>query len=106
MKLRLGDREWITQRAVAAGFDLAGVADVPDDASVEDGRFAAFVEAGHAGEMEYLKRADAAGEYVRGDLRRAMPWARTVIVCAVNYNADAPLSVEPADAKAGCVEWE
>jgi epoxyqueuosine reductase len=103
MKLRLGDREWITQRAVAAGFDLAGVADVPDDASVEDGRFAAFVEAGHAGEMEYLKRADAAGEYVRGDLRRAMPWARTVIVCAVNYNADAPLSVEPADAKAGWI---
>jgi epoxyqueuosine reductase len=103
MKLGIAEREWITQRAVAAGFDLAGVANVPVDASVEDARFAAFVNAGFAGEMEYLKRADDAGEYVRGDLRRSMPWARSVIVCAVNYNADAPLSIEPADGKAGWI---
>jgi epoxyqueuosine reductase len=103
MTLGLEDREWITQRAVAAGFDLAGVADVPDDAAVEDARFAAFVDAGHAGEMEYLKRADDAGEYVRGDLRRAIPWARSVIVCAVNYNAEAPLSVEAADPRSGWI---
>ena len=103
MKLVLEEREWITQRAVAAGFDLAGVADVPEDATVDDARFAAFVDAGHAGEMEYLKRADDAGEYVRGDLRRAIPWARSVIVCAVNYNAEGPLSVAPADAKAGWI---
>jgi epoxyqueuosine reductase len=103
MTLGLDEREWITQRAVAAGFDLAGVADVPDDAAVEDARFAAFVDAGHAGEMEYLKRADDAGEYVRGDLRRAIPWARSVIVCAVNYNAEAPLSVEAADPRSGWI---
>ena len=84
------------KRAVAAGFQLAGIADVPDDTTLDDARFTAFVEAGHAGEMEYLKRADDAGDYVRGDLRRSMPWARSVIVCAVNYNADAPLSIEPA----------
>ncbi len=70
---------------------------------VEDARFAAFVDAGFAGEMEYLKRADDAGEYLRGDLRRSMPWARSVIVCAVNYNSEAPLSIEPADAKAGWI---
>jgi epoxyqueuosine reductase len=103
MQLGLADREWITQRAVGAGFDLAGVADVPQDATVEDARFAAFVDAGFAGEMEYLKRADDAGDYVRGDLRRSMPWARSVIVCAVNYNADAPMSIEPADGKAGWI---
>ena len=103
MRLAAADREWITQRAIAAGFDLAGVADVPEDATVEDTRFAAFVDAGFAGEMEYLKRADDAGEYVRGDLRRSMPWARSVIVCAVNYNAEAPLSIEPADAKSGWI---
>jgi len=103
MRLGLAEREWITQRAVAAGFQLAGVADVPDDTTVDDTRFASFVEAGHAGEMEYLKRIDDAGEYVRGDLRRSMPWARSVIVCAVNYNAEAPLSIEHADAKAGWI---
>jgi len=54
MRLGLAEREWITQRAVAAGFQLAGVADVPDDTTVDDTRFASFVEAGHAGEMEYL----------------------------------------------------
>jgi epoxyqueuosine reductase len=93
----------MTQRAVAAGFDLAGMADVPYDASTEDARFAAFVDAGHAGEMEYLKRADEAGDYVRGDLRRSMPWARSVLVCALNYNAAAPLSIDPAEAKAGWI---
>ena len=103
MKLGIGEREWITQRAVAAGFDLAGVADVSEDATVEAARFAAFVDAGFAGEMEYLKRADDAGAYVRGDLRRSMPWARSVVVCAVNYNAEAPLSIEPADAKSGWI---
>jgi epoxyqueuosine reductase len=103
MELTRADREWIEQRAVGAGFDLAGVATVPVDASVEDERFTAFVDAGHAGEMEYLKRADDEGEYVRGDLRRTMPWARSVVVCAVNYNADEPVSVEPADPRSGWI---
>jgi epoxyqueuosine reductase len=103
MRVELADREWITQRAIAAGFQLAGIASVPEDSAEDDARFAGFVAAGHAGEMEYLKRVDDAGEYVRGDLRRSMPWARSVIVCAVNYNAAAPLSIEPADAKAGWI---
>ena len=103
MRLGVAEREWVIARAVAAGFDLAGVADVPEDAAEDDARFAGFVEAGFAGEMEYLKRVDDAGEYVRGDLRRSMPWARSVVVCAVNYNAEAPLSIEPADAKAGWI---
>jgi epoxyqueuosine reductase len=101
------DWEWIGQRARVAGFDLAGVASVPEPASLaaaeDDRRYAEWIDAGRAGEMEYLKRADDAGEYLRGDLRRSMPWARSVIVCAVNYNADAPLSIAPADPKAGWI---
>ena len=77
-----------------AGFDAAGVAEVrePCDpaAAQEAARFADWVEAGHAGEMEYLKRRDEAGTLVRSALRVAMPWARSVVVCALNYNADAP----------------
>ena len=105
--LTRADREWVEARAVAAGFDLAGIADVPSaesfEASENDRRFAEWVDAGHAGEMEYLKRADEAGALLRGDLRRAMPWARSVIVCALNYNAEAPRSIDPAPATAGWI---
>ena len=107
MAFTRADREWIEQRARVAGFDLAGVTAVPEPASTsaaqDDLRFAQWIDAGHAGEMEYLKRADEAGEYIRGDLRRSMPWARSVIVCAVNYNAVAPRSIDPADPKTGWI---
>ncbi len=105
--LTRADRDWIEARALAAGFDLAGIATVPAETSVEAGqndrRFTEWIAAGHAGEMEYLKRANEAGELLRGDLRRAMPWAKSVIVCALNYNADAPRSIEPAPPTAGWI---
>jgi epoxyqueuosine reductase len=107
MGLTLADRQWITGRTRAAGFDLAGVASVPEPASAEAAedaaRFKSWVAAGHAGEMEYLKRQDAAGELLRGDLRRAMPWARSVLVCAVNYNAAAPRSTDAAEPDTGWI---
>jgi epoxyqueuosine reductase len=107
MALTQAEREWIEMRAQAAGFDLAGVASVPEPDSAEtaeaERRFAAWVAAGHAGEMEYLKREDKDGGFVRGDLRRAMPWARSVIVCTVNYNAEAPRSIDPAEPTAGWI---
>ncbi len=99
------DRGWVEERAKALGFDLAGVARVFEEQSAEEEgrRFAAWVDAGYAGEMEYLKRADDEGDYVRGDVRRAFPWARSVVVCAVNYNTDAPRSVDAAEAGAGWI---
>ena len=107
LPLTRADREWIEERALAAGFDLAGMAAVPQPssapASEDDRRYAQWIDAGYAGEMDYLKRTDDAGEYLRGDLRRSMPWARSVIVCAVNYNAAAPKSIDPADSKAGWI---
>ena len=107
LALTRADREWIEQRALAAGFDLAGVAAVPESssapASENDQRYTQWIDAGLAGEMDYLKRTDDAGEYLRGDLRRSIAWARSVIVCAVNYNAAAPKSIDPADSKAGWI---
>ncbi len=72
--------------ARAAGFDLCGVApaaEFPELAHLPD-----WLERGHSGEMRYL-----------ADLRRrspsdAMPGARSVIVCALNYNADFPSSTD------------
>jgi epoxyqueuosine reductase len=100
-------REWVEEQARDAGFDLAGVASVPEPgsetAAEAERRFAEWIAAGHSGEMEWLKRADEAGEMLRGDLRRAMPWAQSVVVCALNYNADAPFSIDAADSKAGWI---
>jgi epoxyqueuosine reductase len=53
--------------------------------------------------MEYLKRADEEGGFLRGGLRRAIPWARSVVVCAVNYNTEAPRSIDPAAADEGWI---
>jgi epoxyqueuosine reductase len=107
MALHRADREWIEARARAAGFDLAGIASVPEpesaDAAAVEERFAAWIEAGHAGEMDYLQREDASGQLVRGDLRRAIPWARSVVVGAINYNAPAPRSIDPAPPDAGWI---
>ena len=107
MLLTSYDREWIEAEARSHGFDLAGLAPVPDpdspSARHESDRFADWIHSGAAGEMKWLKRTDAEGSLVRGDLRRSMPWARSVLVCAVNYNAEAPRSTDPAPADTGWI---
>jgi len=92
-----------------AGFDTAGVASVEaadsgDNAAQLDAeRFAAWVAAGRAGEMEYLKRRDEQGVLLRSGVQVAMPWARSVIVCALNYNAAGPLSIDNAPSDSGWI---
>jgi epoxyqueuosine reductase len=100
-------REWIQAEAAEAGFDTAGVAPVygaESEAGRTDAeRFAGWVEAGRAGEMEYLKRRNEQGVLLRSGVEVAMPWARSVVVCAVNYNADGPLSIAPAGEGTGWI---
>jgi epoxyqueuosine reductase len=106
--------EWIRRQALAAGFDLAGVAAAPASSTPEGvltaERFSAWIDAGHAGEMDYLKRRDQAGDLLRGSARTALPWAQSVIVCALNYNlapgpgqTEAPMSIDDAEAQAGWI---
>jgi epoxyqueuosine reductase len=100
-------KRWLEVCAREAGFDAAGVAAVrgAEDAAAaaESARYTGWVEAGHAGEMDYLKRRDEAGTLVRSALQVAMPWARSVVVCALNYNADAPRSVDAAPEGSGWI---
>jgi epoxyqueuosine reductase len=100
-------REWIQAEAIEAGFDTAGVAPVcgaeSDAGRVDAERFTGWVEAGRAGEMEYLKRRNEQGVLLRSGVEVAMPWARSVVVCAVNYNGDGPLSIVPAEAGTGWI---
>ncbi len=67
------------------------------------GRFAEWVESGRSGEMDWVKRADAEGRYLRSAIELAAPWARSIIVCLASYGGDAPFSVEPAPAHAGWI---
>jgi len=97
----------VREAAIAAGFAAAGVAAVPEPGSPEDYAELKLVEpwiaAGRAGEMEYLKRRDEVGRLLRSSLRIALPWARSVIVCAASYNSDAPKSIDPAPLEAGWI---
>lgn len=93
---------WVRECALGAGFDAAGVAATNDDL-LDAERFAEWVDAGRAGEMEYLKRRDEQGVLLRSGVRVAMPWARSVVVCAVNYNGDGPRSIEDAPAGTGWI---
>ncbi|MBZ5643368.1 MAG: tRNA epoxyqueuosine(34) reductase QueG [Acidobacteriia bacterium] len=84
--------ERIVELARAAGFDLCGVApaaDFPELAHLQE-----WLERGHAGEMRYL--ADAR----RASPGLAMAGARSVIVCALNYNTAYPASTEIPDGNA------
>ena len=100
-------QEQISALAAEVGFAKAGIAPVPppgDPAEYPElDHFEPWVEQGRAGEMEYLKRRDEAGRLLRSSLRVALPWVRSVIVCAANYNPDAPRSTDPASAESGWV---
>lgn len=89
------------------GFAAAGIAAVPEPGSAEDReereRFEGWIDEGRAGEMEYLKRRDASGALLRSSVRVALPWARSVIVCAANYHAGQPRSTDAAPAGAGWI---
>jgi epoxyqueuosine reductase len=89
--------EQIVALAQDAGFSKAGIAPIPPPGESGD-YFEGWIERGHAGEMEYLKRRDQDNRLLRSSLRIAVPWARSVIVCAANYNTDAPKSTDPAPA--------
>jgi epoxyqueuosine reductase len=82
----------VTSAAREAGFDLSGVA--PVDHFPELDYFPTWIAAGHGGEMEYLKTRAESGELKRASLANVAPWARSVIVCALNYNTDNPKSTD------------
>ncbi len=100
-------RSRLTAAALAAGFDLAGIASVPLPGSPEEEaqreRFLRWAEAGFAGEMAWLLRPGDDGLPQRSSLSRTVPWARSVIVCAVNYNAAQPTSLEASPPGSGWI---
>ena len=82
----------IKHAAEQAGFDLCGIAPSGDSAELK--HFPEWIAAGHAGEMKYMEARDEQGELKRGSLARVAPWARSVVVCAINYNTAQPYSTQ------------
>lgn len=78
----------VRETAAALGFDLIGI--TPAGPSPDYERFAGWLAAGYAGEMDYLRRrADE-----RSDLRAVWSEARSAIVLGVNYfTSDLPASL-------------
>jgi epoxyqueuosine reductase len=82
----------VRQAAADAGFDLVGIAPVEDAPELE--YFPQWIAEGHAGEMKYLEARDEQGRLKRASLAHAAPWARSVVVCAINYNTAQPYSTQ------------
>jgi epoxyqueuosine reductase len=93
--------ELVARAAREAGFDRSGVA--PVDRFPELDYFPAWVGSGYGGEMEYLKARGESGELKRASLSEVAPWARSVIVCGLNYNTDQPKSTDPAAVTQGWI---
>jgi epoxyqueuosine reductase len=93
--------ETIKAAAKAAGFDLCGIAPVSSNRELE--YFPEWIAAGHGGEMKYLQSRNDSGALKRSSLSNAAPWARSVVVCAINYNSDQPYSTERTDKSRGWI---
>jgi len=85
----------VLQAAKEAGFDQAGIAPIEDSPELE--YFPQWIAAGHAGDMKYLEARDDQGRLKRASLAHAAPWARSVVVCAINYNTAQPYSTQASD---------
>lgn len=106
----------VRRSAQSCGFHLSGIAPVLESdregsereetfarAIPELSYFPDWLAAGRGGEMGYLARRDEEGRLLRSSVCVPFPWARSVIVCAVNYNSDEPYSIDPAPEGTGWI---
>lgn len=93
--------EIVKRVAAEAGFERAGIAVVRDFPELD--YFPEWIAAGKAGEMKYLEARDDTGQLKRASLKNAAPWARSVVVCAINYNTAEPYSTQSRDPERGWI---
>jgi epoxyqueuosine reductase len=102
MSFEIGEISGLLKRtATEAGFDSAGIAPVRDFAELE--YFPQWIAAGNAGEMHYMEARNELGQLKRASLANTVPWARSVVVCVINYNAAQPYSTETRDSTRGWI---
>ena len=94
-------RDRIKQFAHEAGFDLCGVAAIGEFQELSV--FPAWIADGRHGEMKYMEARNEAAQLKRAKLENVAPWARSVIVCAINYNTAQPYSTQTQDSTRGWI---
>jgi epoxyqueuosine reductase len=87
----------IKTQALSLGFDLVGVA--PAQESPELVFFPHWLDAGYAGEMQYLVRSRER----RSDVQRVLPGVQSIVVCGLNYDTAYPYSTTQTDPERGLV---
>ncbi|HEY2467854.1 MAG TPA: tRNA epoxyqueuosine(34) reductase QueG [Terracidiphilus sp.] len=98
------DREAVYAAAQECGFSNAGVVALPyAEESRDANRFTKWIDSGHAGTMQYLRRVNDNGELVRARAATPFPWARSAIVCFASYQCAVPLSTEIQDPRSGWI---
>ena len=98
---RVQTEEKIKRWAAEAGFDLCGIA--PVGPNPELAYFPEWIASGFGGEMRYLESRSDSGTLKRSSLAAAAPWAKSVMVCAINYNSKQPYSVDCDDKSRGWI---
>ena len=97
-------REAAYELAKACGFSNAGVVALPHGEESRDAnRFTEWIDEGHAGTMNYLRRVNEKGELVRARASTPFQWARSAIVCFANYNSAQPRSTESRNLRSGWI---
>lgn len=91
----------LKEAAAQAGFEMAGVAGLGEFPELE--YFPTWIAEGRAGEMAYLQARDQYNQLKRASLRSIAPWARSVVVCALNYNTAQPYSTQVSDPNRGWI---
>jgi epoxyqueuosine reductase len=80
-----------------SGFSDGGLVPLPHTNETRDAqRYKSWIDAGRAGEMNYLKRENEDGSLVRSRVATPFPWARSAIVCLASYHSAQPRSTDPA----------
>ena len=91
----------VKEAAAEAGFELAGIAGVGEFPELD--YFPTWIAEGRGGDMAYLQARDEQGRLKRASLRSVAPWARSVVVCALNYNTAQPYSTQAQDSDGGWI---
>src|SRR5262249_54964712 len=89
-------RSVVGSAAREAGFERCGIVSLRDLKAPELGFLREWIGAGYGGEMKYLEARTEAGELKRESAHHALPWARSLIVVALNYNSPEPHSIDVA----------
>ena len=97
------DRHELTQSVKAAalkiGFDLVGIAPAISPAGFP--KLREWLQAGFAGEMQYLPRREAAYEHPT----HVLPSVRSLVLLAINYQTDDPALTGPNEGRVARYAW-